>query len=114
MYGENFCFKFDKADPVDEDLIRIVAGYTDEVEKEIAACKTSEELRSLFVGYDTEFRATLVQVKKANATQKQKLLFHMTRQDDPSDTTGIKREVQSPYAYYYSWLDEGGFIAKAS
>ena len=106
-------FRFDKADPIDEELINIVAGYTAEVEQQIAACKTVEELRSLLVKYDTEYRATQVQVKKANATDKQKYLFHMMRPDDPSDNTKIKRELQSPFAYYYSWLDENGWIAHA-
>ena len=106
-------FKFDKADPIDEELVNIIAGYTAEVEKEMAACKTAEELKSLFDTYYTKYAGTQIQVKKANATQVQKYVFHMTRQDDVSETTGMKREIQSPYAYYWSWLEEKGFVEHA-
>lgn len=106
-------FKFDKADPIDEELVNIIAGYTAEVEKEIAACKTTEELISLFATYKTKYNGTVQQAKKANATQVQKLVYHMSRQDDVSETTGLKREIQSPFAYYWSWLEENGFIEHA-
>ena len=106
-------FKFDKADPIDEELVNIIAGYTAEVEKEIAACKTTEELISLFATYKTKYNGTVQQVKKANATQVQKLVYHMSRQDDVSETTGLKREIQSPFAYYWSWLEENNFIEHA-
>ena len=106
-------FKFDKADPIDEELVNIVAGYTAEVKKEIDACKTVDELNSLFTNYQTKYAGTQIQVKKANATQVQKYVFHMTRQDDVSETTGIKRELQSPYAFYWSWLEENGFVEHA-
>lgn len=106
-------FKFDKADPIDEELVNIIAGYTAEVEKEIAACKTADELISLFATYKTKYNGTVQQVKKANATQVQKLVYHMSRQDDVSETTGLKREIQSPFAYYWSWLEENGFIEHA-
>jgi putative aldouronate transport system substrate-binding protein len=106
-------FKFDKNDPVDEELISIIAGYSAEVEKEIAACKTVEELSALFENYKTKYNGTRNQIKKASATQVQKYVYHMSRQDDPSEETGLKREHQSPFAYYWSWLEEKGFIEHA-
>ena len=106
-------FKFDKADPFDEELVNIIAGYTAEVKKEMDACKTADELKALFDTYYTKYAGTQIQVKKANATMVQKYVFHMTRQDDVSETTGVKRELQSPYAYYWSWLEENGFVEHA-
>ena len=106
-------FKFDKNDPVDEELISIIAGYSAEVEKEIAACKTVEELSALFENYKTKYNGTRNQMKKASVTQVQKYVYHMSRQDDPSEETGLKREYQSPFAYYWSWLEEKGFIEHA-
>ena len=107
-------FRFDKNDPIDEDLIRIIAGYTAEVEAAIAACTTSEQLSALFKQYDLEYRATNNQIKRADATAKQKYLFRMMRPDE-QDLAGIEKPtVQSPFAYYYAWLEEGGFIEYAS
>ena len=77
------------------------------------AAKTAEELTALLENYKTKYNGTRQQVKKAAATQVQKYVYHMSRQDDPSEETGIKRERQSPFAYYWSWLEEKGFIEHA-
>ena len=106
-------FKFDKADPIDEELVNIIAGYTADVDKEIKACKTSAELEALLNNYNTKYSDYQARVKKTNATQIQKYVYHMTRQDDPSETTGMKREIQSPFAFYWSWLDSIGMIEHA-
>lgn len=104
-------FSFDKADPVDEDLIRVIAEYSAEVEKEIAACKTYDELVELFKGYDTEYKATVVTMKSSSVSNKIKYLWRMIRQDDVEVTVnGTKLTIQSPYMYYYSWLEDHGFI----
>ena len=108
-------FKFDKSDPIDEDLLRIIAGYSAEVEAEIAACKTSEELTELFKRYDeSTYRATTAQIKKAGATEKQKYLYRMIRSIE-DEIPGIpKPSAQSPYVYYWAWLEEKGFITYAT
>ena len=106
-------FKFDKNDPVDEELISIIAGYTAEVKKEMDACKTVDELNALLESYRTKYNGTRAQIKKASVTQVQKYVYHMSRQDDPSEETGLKREFQSPFMFYWSWLEEKGFIEHA-
>lgn len=108
-------FAFDKGDPIDEDLLRIIAGYSATVKAEIDACKTSEELEALFKQYDaTTYRATTAQVKKANATETQKYLYRMIRQMEDEIPGLPKASAQGPYVYYWSWMEEVGFISHAS
>jgi hypothetical protein len=77
------------------------------------ACKTVDELNALLESYRTKYNGTRAQMKKASVTQVQKYIYHMSRQEDPSEETGLKREFQSPFMFYWSWLEEKGFIEHA-
>ena len=106
-------FEFDKEDPIDEDLIKKIATYSAEVKAEIDACKTSKELETLFEEYNTEFNSAPAILKNAKATEKQVYITRMVRSDDcefSSANAPKKFEVQSPYMYYFAWLEEVGFI----
>ena len=84
------------------------------VKAEIDACKTSEELEALFRSYDNTYRVTTAQVKKANATETQKYLYRMIRQMEDEIPGLPKASAQGPYVYYWSWMEEVGFISHAS
>lgn len=109
-------FEFDKEDPIDEDLLRQIATYSAEVKAEMDACKTSEELAQLFDGYNSEFNSAPAILNNAKATAKQVYITRMTRSDDcefSSANAPKKFEVQSPYMFYFAWLEEVGFISYA-
>ncbi len=110
-------FHFDKEDePLDEELINIIAGYSATVEQQIAACTTAAELETLFRGYDNEYRVYRAVFNGGKGTQKQRYIWHMMNYDDVSADTGMDRSEKGapPYAPYFAWMDDHGYISHVS
>ena len=94
-----------------------MAQYSKEIKARLDACKTYDELSALLTSLDSELNASVAQVKRSDATVMKKNVYLYTQAQINYMPTGVSfmkdasgSDIQTPYMYYYSWLDSNGFI----
>lgn len=110
-------FHFNPEEPIDTNLIKQMEEITADVQTRLDACKTYDELKELCDTLGEELKGTTAQVKKPSATLRQKWIHLMVTaqiNNMPSGVSFMKNDagedIQSPYMYYYNWLDSNGYI----
>ena len=110
-------FTFSKDEPLDTNLIKLMAQYSKEIKARLDACKTYDELSALLTSLDSELNASVAQVKRSDATVMKKNVYLYTQAQINYMPAGVSfmkdasgSDIQTPYMYYYSWLDSNGFI----